>query len=179
MSTNEPPNADAMRERCAEMMNGLRYTFKTHYKMAEAYEKIGIAMNLLVAVGTAAIVVSLLWDAVSQQILITIAFLVAIGSWSQAVLKLGVKSQKHFSAGDRHHALYEDFKSFIDVEMHDDDTTISEKRERFRELTRTRDQINQMSPRTTNFWYNRLSEKEAQATAGSDAEEVNAILKSD
>lgn len=174
--TRESPTIEKIRGRCGEMMNGIRYTFKTHYKIAEVYEKGGRVMDLLVAAGTGGLVVALIWEAVSQEALITIAVVVAIISWSQAVLKLGEKSQKHYQAADRHHSLYEEFRDFIKVELPDEEVSNEEKRKRFQALSEKRDQINQLSPRTTNFWYRRIRDDVDLATAEDSSEEVEAIL---
>lgn len=161
--------------RSAEMMNGIRYTFKTHYKMAEFYEKAGRVADFLVAIGTAALAVFLIWDVLSQQGLVTLALFVAIVSWSQAVLKLGEKSQKHYAAGNRYHILFEEFDTFIKIEVPDDTIPIDEKKAKFNSLSEDRDRLNELTPRTTNFWYNQVSESEANAIAGNDEEEVREL----
>lgn len=174
--TRESPTIEKIQRRCGEMMNGIRYTFKTHYKIAEAYEKGGRILDLLVAAGTGGLVIALIWDAIAQEALITVAVVVAMISWSQAVLKLGEKSKEHYHAADRHHSLYEEYRNFVKVELPDEEISSEEKRERFQALSEKRDQINQLSPRTTNFWYGRIRDDIDLATAENSSEEVDAIL---
>ena len=164
--------------RGAEMMNGIKYTYKTHYKMGEWYEKFSLIENTIVAVGTAGLIISLIWNAFSREALVTIAIVVAMASWLRAVFSWGKKSQRHFNAADRYHSLFEEFDDYIKIEIHKDDLSEKQKRGMFDSLSEKRKHLNELTPRTTNFWYNRVSEEEAQATADNSEEEVNEIAES-
>lgn len=173
--TNVSDDLERLVDRSGEMMNGLLYTFKTHYKMAEWYEKFSKFADFIVAAMTGALAVLIIWEIGSQVWLITIALVVAFISWAQATLKFGVKAERHYNAADKHHLLFEKFDTFIKTEIPDEDLSKSEKKRRFRELSQTRDQLNELAPRTTNFWYKRVSKEDANATAANDKDEVEAL----
>lgn len=172
---DDNPDLERVVDRSTDMMNGILYTFKTHYKMAEAYEKASRVADLLVAGGTGTIAALLVWGSLSQQLIVIAALGVAFLSWIQATLKLGVKAERHYTTADRHHTLYEEFDDFVKLEVPSEEISATEKMERFEQLSRERQRLNELSPRTTNFWYNRLSDEDVGATAGSGKEEVETL----
>ncbi|MGQ3721732.1 hypothetical protein [Natrialba aegyptia] len=109
--------------------------------------------NSLVALGTAALVVLLTWEAASQEFLVTIAISIAIISWLQAALSLGKKSVKHYNTADRYHSLHQEFENFTKVEVLDESVCINEKKDKLKHLDQNRKNLNELTPRTTNFWH--------------------------
>ncbi|WP_128906157.1 hypothetical protein [Halorubrum amylolyticum] len=87
--TDDSPLVD----RVEEVIANLKYVYKTHYLMAEWYEKIDRVISLAVAVGTALLAGAIIWEAASREFLLTVALVVAILSWTDAIVDLGKKSE--------------------------------------------------------------------------------------
>jgi hypothetical protein len=157
------------------MMNGILWTFKTHYKMAEWYEKAGMAAKFLVAAGTGGLAVIILYDALSQTGTIAAALFVAFVSWTQTVFSFSEKAAKHYSAADRYHSLYEEFDDFTKIKIPDEGRDDENLERQFESLASERRYLNELSPRTTNFWYNRVSESEIQQIPENGVEHIDGV----
>lgn len=173
---SDSSNFERLRRRTAEKMNGLLYTYKTHYKMAENYEKGGKILDFIVAGGTGALAAALIWGAVSQKILIIVALGVSIVSWAKAVVQLGTKSQSHYNSADQYHQLFEEFRDFAQLSLLNDEVDMSKKIERFEALSEKRKELNRSAPRTTRFWYNKLDSDEVFGTMETNDREADALL---
>lgn len=109
-------------------MNGTLYTYKTHYKIAEFYERIDRVLSISTAGGTGILATLVIWGAVPQWLLIIIALAVAFVSWTNTMLNLGVKSKEHYHAGDQYHALFEEYRDFVDLTLSSTDPDYEEKK---------------------------------------------------
>lgn len=159
-----------LQDRTENTMENLKYVYKTHYKMAEWYERFSNIESMIVAGGTGLLATVIIWGAASREILLTIAVIVALLSWIDAVMNFGIRSTKHFDAADAYHTLYEDFKDFHNLKINsegDYDALLSE----YEDLKSRRERIKQGTPRTTNFWFNRLD-------SSSISEEIQRDLQS-
>lgn len=150
---------EALINRSEEVMKGLKFVYKTHYKMAEGYEIINRVLTIIVAAGTGILTAVIIWDAANRTVLLSIAAVVAAISWTDAILDLGVKSQSHFDAGDKYHTLYEDFQDYYHLHLING-AEQEETAEMFEELIKRKQNLKETTPRTTNFWFNQLDTNE-------------------
>ncbi|WP_125919968.1 SLATT domain-containing protein [Haloparvum sedimenti] len=148
-----------IRSRTEEVIANIKYVYKTHYLMAEWYERIDRILSILVAVGTGLLTASIIWEASTREILLTVALVVAILSWIDAVVSLGKKSEQHYTAADEYHDLYEDMKHFYNIDLENVDKR-DQLQNRYDELISNRKAIKSSTPRTTNFWYDKLNHEE-------------------
>lgn len=147
----------SLKSRTKDHIDNLKFVYKTHYKMAEWYEKFDRILTLIVVTGTAALTAAIIWNAVSRPVLLTIAVAVAIVSWGVAAFDFGKSSQKHYSAADECHSLYEDFRDFYTIGLESSEVNNVE---RFHELVQRRRRLKDKTPRTTNFWHGRLDSQD-------------------
>jgi len=170
------PSPDAIEKRVAEKMHGIVYTYKTHYRMGEAYEKAGRILDYTVAVLTGLLAVLLVWGAARSEFLIAIAMLTSLISWSSSVANLGVKSREHYEAGDGYHSLFEDFRDFAQLELPADDISAKSKKEMFDKLTQRRRDLKKHTPRTTNLWFGRVKKSDIMDSIETNEDEMETLL---
>nr|WP_269449528.1 SLATT domain-containing protein [Halobacterium sp. CBA1126] len=157
-------------------MHGIIYTYKTHYKMGEVYEKVDRVIDYSVALLTGLLAVLLVWGAGKNEHLIGIAIITSLLSWASSVANLGVKSQKHYEAGDGYHSLFEDFRDYAKLEVPANDLSLSTKKKRFDELTQRRRDLKKHTPRTTNLWFGKVKESDVMSDVETDEEEMETLL---
>lgn len=165
----------SIHKRVGESMNGILWTYKTHYKMAEFYEIWGRRIEICSAGGTGILAGAVIWG-VNQTWLIFLALVVAFLSLSSTMLGLTSKSKDHYHAGDRYHNLFEDFRDFVELRLNNDSITLEEKVEEYEQLSERQTEINLSTPRTTNRTYASLSEEEVFATMETSSEELDRLI---
>ncbi|WP_152418757.1 MULTISPECIES: SLATT domain-containing protein [Halorubrum] len=148
--------SNELEDRTEEILHNLKYVYKTHYKMAEGYERRNNFMSFFVAIGTALLAGLLIWESAGENLILTIALIVAIVSWADAILDLGKKSEKHYRAADEYHDLYDEFKDFYNLELATSSSETDENKATYENLIQKRKNIKKSTPRTTNYWYNKL-----------------------
>lgn len=167
---------DDLEKRTIQAMNGLLWTYKTHYKLAEYYEAWGRRLNILSAGGTALLATAIIWGQISRNYLFMVALAVAFVSWLNAMLGFASNSKDHYHAADRYHVLFEDFKDFYELELTESGAEADEMLERYDSLKERRNQLNLNSPRTTNKKYSELDKEEVYATMETTEDEVERLV---
>jgi len=168
-------STEKLEKRTLEVMNGLLWTYKTHYKIAEAYEKWAKRGDIATAGGTGVVAVAIIWGQLGQSILLAIALVVAFLSWTNSTLGLTSKSKDHYHAADHYHQLYEEFRDFYDLELTAGEASYDKLKERYEGLISKREQLNLNSPRTTNKRYGQLDEEDVYGTTETTEEEVERL----
>ena len=168
-------DSEKLEKRTIEAMNGLLWTYKTHYKIAERYEKYGRALNIGTAAGTGILAAAIIWGSVPQKFLLLISLVVALLSWSNATLGFATKSKDHYYAGDQYHALFEDFRDFFDLELTSEDAKYTAVYERYERLAERRKQLNSDAPRTTNKSYGSLDSEDVYGTMETTEDEYERL----
>jgi len=156
---------DNIKSRTRDHAENLKFVYKTHYKMGEWYERFDRLLTLLVVAGTGLLTALLIWDATTRPVLLTVAVTVAIISWASAAFDFGKKSEKHYSAADEYHSLYEDFRDFYLINIENENI---EPYKRFNELVKRRRRLKDKTPRTTSFWHNRLNSQDIRESIKND-----------
>lgn len=164
-----------LRKRTVETMNGLLWTYKTHYKMAEYYETWGRRLNIATAGGTGVVATAIIFGGIPQWVLFLVSLIVAFLSWANIMMGLGVKAKDHYFAGDRYHSLFEEYRNYFELELEAEEVRISEAKRRYEVLSERREELNLDSPRTTNKRYGTLESDEVYGTMETTQEEFERI----
>lgn len=164
-----------LKKRTGEAMNGLLWTYKTHYKIAEHYETWGRRLNIATAGGTGAVAAAIIFGGIPQWALFIISLLVAFLSWTNSMLALGTKAKDHYFAGDRYHALFEEYRDYFELHLEAEEVEIIDVKERYSELSERREELNLNSPRTTNKKYGSLESEDVYGTMETTDEEFERI----
>jgi hypothetical protein len=159
-------NEDKLESRVEDHIENIKFVYKTHYKMGEWYEKFDRLLTLLVVLGTGSLTALIIWEAVTRPVLLTVAVVVAMISFGSAAFDFGKKSQMHFSSADEYHSLYEEFRDFYMIELNSGER--KHQKEKFHELVQKRRRLKDKSPRTTNFWFNRLNHEKIASSIEND-----------
>lgn len=90
--------------------------------------------------------------------------------------KLRSEIKRTLSCRDQYHALFEEYRDFVDLTLSSTDPDYEEKEREYEVLSEKRKQININSPRTTNKKYASLTTEEVFGTMETTPEELDRLL---
>ena len=144
----------------ADTMVDIAYTFKTFFGMARWAYKFSTALDILTIMASFGLVDSLIRNTFPEAYNVAIAGGIAIMSVLNRGLNFDKKGNRFEQTADSYNALFKDLRRFRELTIPNDDITLDQKRTELAHLIERQQDLNNLTPSTWDFVYNRLDEED-------------------
>lgn len=151
---------DRLQHLTGDHMVDVAYTYKAFFKMSRYATLAGWTFDLVVVVGTGLLTVSLVRQLLPLEVNVVIASLTAVMSFLGLFLGFDDDASTFERTGDAYNTLYKEFREYFHLVLTDDDLPIDEKQRRLEELIRRHRDLNELTPATWDWAFNRLDEED-------------------
>jgi archaellum component FlaF (FlaF/FlaG flagellin family) len=159
----------------ADAMVDLAYTYKTFFGMSDWSYKIANTIDLISVLTSVGLLQSLVRQTLSNSLHVGMALVITLASFVNVGLNFNKRGNRFEETADAYNSLYKDFRHFKDVTLDNDDLTIEEKRRELDHLLERQQELNELTPSTWNFVFNRLDEEDVLGDIEVTEEERNRV----
>jgi hypothetical protein len=149
---------ERLRDRVANEVDSVLWTYKAYYEGADWYAKWDRIFDWSVFGIAALLTIGLIWEETPQIILISLAIITAVVSGYRRMANPGETAENYYRAANAYQRLFDDFRDFIKLELADEEVGLEQMEERYKELARSRRNLNEDMPDFDSKWYEKLDE---------------------
>lgn len=144
---------ERIKSRCVDLSSSTWWTYNQHYKAANFNKFLGRGFSILIAVLGGILSYGLIWDEITNWLMVILAVSVSVISGIQLALSPSDERERLAESAHQYQVLFDDVVEFLELEILRDDKTVDDIYTEYQELQQRRKELNKESPDVSSFWY--------------------------
>lgn len=142
-----------LQEKTIEEVVNFWYTYNQLFKAANCQRHLGRGISVSTALLGGILTYGLIWDGISNSIMIGLAVLISVLSALRSALRPSEKQRNLRAAAHEYKNLCDEARLLLQLDFADDALTNDELEKEVRELDRRRRELNKETPDVSSIWY--------------------------
>jgi len=166
ISNNSENQRDRLKEKTIEEVVSFWYTYNQLFKSANFYRHLNQSISLLTAILGGVLTYGLIWDGISNTLMIGFAVLISVLSGFRSALRPADKQRKLREAANEYKALCDEAKLILQLDFPDEEVSNEELNARVRQIDENRRNLNKDTPDVSSLWYYYIKYRKSPAGLG-------------